>query len=670
VEDLLQLHGEAQQILADFTGSAKNAFNSRTLMEKALWADYQEKAEDVQRRMDDVSYFLWSIGPWSNFTSDELPSTTEELKEINLSACVDEYESAALLITNFSTRDFASRIHVSDLIADLGPAGAGPAGAGVEPLPQQLTASSSHIVLRNVMFHPLREGRVIADPLPRANEVGQVNVPEGQTGQIWLTVDTFDLRPGNYQSILTFKPEDTSFPTKTVALNLTVLPIRLPEQMPIAVYNWDYATATGYIRDLLDHRMNRLLVSTYICLPECDKTGSVIKIDYTEHDKTLLLKSQFGTEIIYSYGVVYGFDLYVASKFKWEFMGDPWQKAFRTWFLDWLEHIKRMGFDYDDFSMQIWDEAGGETVDKVVQVGPLLRELDPKVRWIMDGAQNLEEAQRMDPYVDIWIPHLPRLNSLAGKEQLLAFYKRTGKPVWIYTCRVQMTGQPVLEYYRLKPWWTWKLGLDGVCFWAYNSWRGDPWDDFDITGREGYSDNGVVYSGDMGAITTRRWEAWREGLEDYLYLYLCEGAVNEIEKSGEKVEAGKIRQRMDEIVDVMLSNPEDVEALEKYRREISSTIVSLHKTRERIIKAPPQVQMTDNTAKVEWQCARRVRSQVFWRQKQAPQWRKNNSVDAVTQVEIRLPDVRPHLVYEFYALSTDELGQVEATEIKEFGGIQ
>ena len=106
-------------------------------------------------------------------------------------------------------------------------------------------------------------------------------------------------------------------------------------------------------------------------------------------------------------------------------------------------------------------------------------------------------------------------------EKLLGLYKSTGKPVWTYTCSINMKSLDPLDYYRLKPWRAWKLGLNGVCYWAYNSWRGDPWNDFD--GEIG--DCGAVYNGPLGPVTSRRWEAWREGLEDYLYLHLLKSAA-------------------------------------------------------------------------------------------------------------------------------------------------
>lgn len=55
-----------------------------------------------------------------------------------------------------------------------------------------------------------------------------------------------------------------------------------------------------------------------------------------------------------------------------------------------------------------------------VAVGPLLPEIDRNLRWVMDGAQSLEEVRRMDPFVDIWILHLSVLQEPRTGMPLLA----------------------------------------------------------------------------------------------------------------------------------------------------------------------------------------------------------------------------------------------------------
>jgi hypothetical protein len=122
----------------------------------------------------------------------------------------------------------------------------------------------------------------------------------------------------------------------------------------------------------------------------------------------------------------------------------------------------------------------------------------------------------MDPYVDIWSPYLPRLSNA----EEVTFYRQTGKPVVPYICAENKRVLDPYAFYRLFPWQVWRHGFHGCWIWTYL--RGDPWN-----GREW--DGGMVYPGQGQIVTSRRWEMFREGLEDYLYLHLLR----------ERVESGK-----------------------------------------------------------------------------------------------------------------------------------
>lgn len=59
------------------------------------------------------------------------------------------------------------------------------------------------------------------------------------------------------------------------------------------------------------------------------------------------------------------------------------------------------------------------------------------------------------------------------------------------------------------------FGASGVGFWSYSDTNGSSaWNDLD--GK--YPDWAVVYEADNRIVSSRRWEAFREGLEDYSLL--------------------------------------------------------------------------------------------------------------------------------------------------------
>ena len=102
-----------------------------------------------------------------------------------------------------------------------------------------------------------------------------------------------------------------------------------------------------------------------------------------------------------------------------------------------------------------------------------------------------------------------------------------GCKVWTYMCSRYMQTQDILGYYRFYLWRTYMRGLDGAAIWTSGSRRGaDGWDS-----RDGY-DDGILWCGANKRMgPTKRFEAFREGLEDVAYMSLLEKAGTKEAKS-------------------------------------------------------------------------------------------------------------------------------------------
>jgi hypothetical protein len=96
--------------------------------------------------------------------------------------------------------------------------------------------------------------------------------------------------------------------------------------------------------------------------------------------------------------------------------------------------------------------------------------------------------------------------------------KATGKPIWFYQnvgLAFSRNESAASGWYRTAPWQALKHDLQGVGVWSASSYYGDPWDDFDRTPYVDWPDAAVVFADEQGtALSTRNWEAWREGIED------------------------------------------------------------------------------------------------------------------------------------------------------------
>ncbi|MBU0606996.1 MAG: DUF4091 domain-containing protein, partial [Armatimonadetes bacterium] len=122
---------------------------------------------------------------------------------------------------------------------------------------------------------------------------------------------------------------------------------------------------------------------------------------------------------------------------------------------------------------------------------------------------------KMAPVVDIWCPML----SWPKGELLQWFQDQSRKSGILWTYQVLSKDADAFAAYRLSFWDCWRKGMTGQGFWDYadtarenSNWTPYP------PGRTFYS---VVYDGDPEElIPSRRWEAWREGTEDYTLLWL------------------------------------------------------------------------------------------------------------------------------------------------------
>ena len=437
---------------------------------------------------------------------------------------------------------------------------------------EDTTFAADCIRLHDVAFQSLRTGAAVADPLPIMSEGRIVSVPPGQSRQVWLSMDTSHLPPGRYAGSIAVTPFDRSLRPRSVPLRIHIRPVRLPDRMPIAVYNWDYAKGERYVSDLAAHRNNTFLINTS-CRASFDKEGNVTgPVDWSSYDKMLQVKLRYarrhGGIILFSYGIVRDFHTKFSKAHGWEFMGPAWRKAFKTWVLEFERHLREdLGMQYDEYAVQLWDEATGANADLTVRAGEFMRGFAPSIRTCMDGAQNMAEVTALDPVIDLWIPHQNTLYAHKEKAELRKLYAdimAKGEPVWTYTCSTNMKALAPLDYYRLKEWRVWDLGLQGSCYWAYNSWRGDPWNDFDGN----IADCGAIYDGPEGPVTSRRWEATLDGREDYLYLHMLNAAAA---KADPQTRAG-IEAFISESVATVLGSPRDVGLFEGVRDALGDAL--------------------------------------------------------------------------------------------------
>ena len=142
-----------------------------------------------------------------------------------------------------------------------------------------------------------------------------------------------------------------------------------------------------------------------------------------------------------------------------------------------------------------------------------------------------------------------------------------GCKVWSYQCNRYMQTLGGLDYYRLYLWRCYMRGLDGAAMWCSGTPSGDDgWDS-----RDEY-DDGILWAGNgKEMIPTKRFEAFREGLEDVAYMDRLEKELARAKANGRAFPQYKaLLDSRDEIVRAM-----DQKRVDEWRLAVGRAIDSL-----------------------------------------------------------------------------------------------
>ena len=138
------------------------------------------------------------------------------------------------------------------------------------------------------------------------------------------------------------------------------------------------------------------------------------------------------------------------------------------------------------------------------------------------------------------------------------------------------------KYYRHAIWQAWDEGMTGFGYWIYSG-RG-AWDYVRLKKEKNFGEGGyaVVYDPNQEyappgvskqelVIPGKRWEATREGVEDYAYLYMLRQAI----KNASPEDAAKAKKLLDSCVEKVLKDENNPSLAEKAKKQILKELVKL-----------------------------------------------------------------------------------------------
>ena len=370
------------------------------------------------------------------------------------------------------------------------------------------------------------------DPLEDIGNGGVLSVGPGQTAMLWI--DAAGAGPaGQYSGELELLPFTLKEQEAVrIPLNLRIYATEIPERLPLQVYTWgpymkairEKSDPMAYVDLALASHINTFNVAYPVS--DAIKPGPEISKNPDDYMSNLGDYLEHGRDVrfVYSYHVFDRFDSALKTAgFKGETMDKQWQSLFVEWVGQWMQALQSAGVGYDDFWIQIEDEPRTAALPELIAKTALLKKHFPEVRtWVSIAPWSIEQdLHDLQPHIDLWVPERRRITMRQTAPQELAFYQRQGN-FWPYLCSRQMDMQPLITYYRHRGIQDYLLGGDGIVVWAFNSWGGNPWAQWDTPRADGSGrfDEGLVYRGEHGPVPSTRLFAFRAGIEDYVMLHL------------------------------------------------------------------------------------------------------------------------------------------------------
>ena len=176
------------------------------------------------------------------------------------------------------------------------------------------------------------------------------------------------------------------------------------------------------------------------------------------------------------------------------------------------------------------------------------------------GALTEADMPQYEGLIDIWCPSSSRIGWEFWRD------KRT----WTYASSSNKGRSPT-GHYRYKLWKSFSEGCEGNGFWVYTDDR-DLWDDY--AGAPSFS---VVYDGPDGVVSSKRWDAYRAGVEDYEICKMLNDAVVAAKAAGkgDTADVKAAETALDQWVQQVLDNKDDPMIAEQAHQELLKHLVKV-----------------------------------------------------------------------------------------------
>ena len=248
------------------------------------------------------------------------------------------------------------------------------------------------------------------------------------------------------------------------------------------------------------------------------------------------------------------------------------------------DHLEQHGFTYDQWAFYPIDEpwnTGFTHIPDLKRFCTMIKRAEPRAQNYTDpaGLVRVEYVEEFKDLIDIW---QPEMNLLKRDPELVEWFRLNADHFWSYEAPGPGKNLLPLGHFRAFAWLAWSFGCEGAGYWVYKA--NDIW--WPI--RDG--DWSAVYQTNDLVVPSRRWEADRDGVEDYRALYVLAQEIDRARNDGRTGAAEKASTLMadavadvvgwqigsiDEITRMTRDYELDYDLLLDYRRRIAEAIMTL-----------------------------------------------------------------------------------------------
>ncbi len=497
--------------------------------------------------------------PWPTHSSLDLIETAQAAP-FAISMLGNAFQSEAISVTNLTAKTLRVRSEIIN------------AEAGLKPI----------VSVRDcVKIVPGTTGIPTEDPLPALQDGNNIAIEPGESRKLWLTFCSRGWAPGTHRLMLRIGDPASLEPPADTPIKVTILPLALPEKKIYRHINWLYLASIGdpalrekTMQDALDHGTNVFNIPP--CTVKVDANGSAVNTESTAHDllvQQLRGKAEFlidgSVEVTWPAGV--------------NPSPDASEKAYADavhWYAD---HMRSLGCSYGDYALYLADEPGLTGDDSsyrhYVEIVRRVKAIDPQMRIFCNpaGGASADVLASVADSIDVWCPdmHLVKQQPPA----LQSMFHRKGE-YWHYEAPGDQRNLDPLGFYRMQPWVSFRYGMTGGGFWVYSQtpdWFTDPARTVEY---------GVVYPSPAGPVTTKRWEAAREGMQDFELLWMLKEACQRTQG----IESDKALRLLNEAAANVTKGQENTSDIGRQVSPIVTDYASWMRYRQLVIQALQHLQ--------------------------------------------------------------------------------